>query len=355
MKLFTVGPVACRPEVLEEMKRQMFSHRSEEYQAIHKQTVERLQRFLETKNQVFLFPSSGSGVMEGTVRNCVEMKMLCCINGEFGKRYAEVGTSNGKEVDRLESELGSSTTSEALHEKLSSSSDIDAVAITYNETSAGVINPLPELSKVVKEHGKMLFVDAVSAMGGAEIKVDEWGIDVCFSSSQKCFGVSPGLAVATVSEDALKLSEQAKNKGWYFDFKLYEKYQAKGWSTHMTPPIPQIAALNKELEIIEQEGGKQKRLKLYEERSRLINEGIRRLGLSLFPRQGCESPTVACVNAPDGMNGLNVYKHMREHKFELAKGYGALRELTFRIGKMGYIRFEDIEEMLQALGEVIKN
>ena len=354
MKLFTVGPVACRPEVLVEMGRQMFSHRSEEYRAIHQQTVERLQRFLETKNQVFLFPSSGSGVMEGTIRNCVERKMLCCINGEFGKRYAEVGVSNGKEVERLEIELGKPTTPELLDEKLTSSPDVEAVAITYNETSTGLINPLPELARVVKEHGKLLFVDAVSAMGGAEIKVDEWRIDVCFTSSQKCFGVPPGLAMASISEDALKRSEKAKNKGWYFDFKLYEKYQQTEWGTHMTPPVPQIVALNKELEIIEREGGKSKRLELYSKRSRMVKGGVGELGLNLFPEPGHESPTVACVNAPSGMNGLDIYKKMRGHGFELAKGYGALKERTFRIGNMGYIRIEDIEEMLQALAKALK-
>ena len=204
MKLFTVGPVACRPEVLEEMKRQMFSHRSEEYRELHRETVRRLREFLETKNKVFLFPSSGSGVMEGTVRNCVERKMLCCINGAFGKRYAEVGESNGKIVERLEPELGKPTTPELLDEKLSSAPDVEAVAITYNETSVGLLNPLPELAKVVKEHGKFLFVDAVSAMGGVELKVDKWEIDVCFASSQKCFGIPPGLAVASLSEEALE-------------------------------------------------------------------------------------------------------------------------------------------------------
>jgi len=354
MKLFTVGPVACPPEVLAEMKRQMFSHRSKEYKEAHRQTVERLQRFLETKNQVFLFPSSGSGVMEATVRNCVERKMLCCISGEFGKRYARIGESNGKEVERLEAMLGKPNTPELLEEKLSSSPDTEAVAITYNETSVGLLNPLPELAKVVKKHGKLLFVDAVSAMGGVELKVDEWGIDVCFTSSQKCFGIPPGLAVASVSEDALKQSERAKDKGWYFDFKLYEKYQKEQSSTHMTPPVPQILALNKELEVIETEGGKQKRLELYSKRSRRIKEGVEGLGLSLFPQKGYESPTVACVNAPKEISGLEVYERMRERGFELAKGYGELKERTFRIGNMGYIPLEYVDEMLQALTDLVK-
>jgi aspartate aminotransferase-like enzyme len=354
MKLFTAGPVACRPEVLEEMRRQMFSHRSKEYREIHSQTVERLQEFLETKNQVFLFTSSGSGVMEATVRNCVERKFLCCINGEFGRRYAKVGESNGREVVPLETELGRPTTPELLDERLSSATDVEAVAITYNETSTGMMNPLPELAKVVKEHGKLLFVDAVSAMGGVELKVDEWRIDICFASSQKCFGIPPGLAMASVSEEALKKSERARNKGWYFDFKLYEKYQREESSTHMTPVIPQIAALNKELEIIEREGGKSRRLEFYAERMRRITRGLRGLGLSLFPEMGYESPTIACVNAPAGMSGSDVYERMRKEGFELARGYGPLKERTFRIGNMGYILPEDIDEMIQALSRVLK-
>jgi aspartate aminotransferase-like enzyme len=354
MKLFTVGPVACRPEILAEMGRQMFSHRSKEYKELHMQTVQRLQKFLETKGKVFLFPSSGSGVMEGTVRNCVDRKMLCCIVGEFGKRYAEVGESNGKIVERLEAELGKPITPESLDKKLSSVPDIEAVAITYNETSVGLLNPLPKLAKVVKKHGKLLFVDAVSAMGGVEIKVDEWELDVCFASSQKCFGVPPGLAVANISEAAMERSAQAKNKGWYFDFKLYEKYQEKESGTHMTPPVPQILALNKELEIIETEGGKQKRLEFCLKRMQKIMDGVNNLGLSLFPQRGYESPTVACVNAPKGISGPEVYERMRKHGFELAKGYGELKERTFRIGNMGYIRPEDVDEMLRALADVVK-
>ena len=353
MKLFTVGPVACRSEVLREMSIQMFSHRSKEYQELHRETVERSQRFLETQNQVFLFPSSGSGVMEATVRNCVERKMLCCISGEFGERYARVGESSGRTVEKLTTELGKPVLPEQLGEKLSSIPEVEAVTITYSETSVGLLNPLSRLAEVVKAQGKLLFVDAVSAMGGVEIKVDDWGIDVCFTSSQKCFGIPPGLAVASVSEEALKRSERAKDKGWYFDFKLYEKNQKERSGTHMTPPIPQILALRKELELIEAEGGKRKRFELYSERMRRIKAGVEALGLTLFPEAGYESPTVACVNAPPGMSGLEVYERMREHGFELAKGYGGLKERTFRIGNMGYIRFEDIDEMLQALGEVL--
>lgn len=352
MRLFTVGPVACYPEVLEAMGQQMFSHRSEEYKQLHTETVELLQNFLETENEVFLFSSTGSGFMEASVRNCVNKKMLCCINGSFGKRYAEVAVSNGKQVETIETPLGEPITPDQLDQKLTENPDVEAVSITHNETSVGLINPLKKLAEVVKNHGKLLFVDAVSSMGGTEIKADRWGLDVCFSSSQKCFGVPPGLGVGSVSKEALRKSETAQNKGWYFDFKVWEKYQ-KQQGTPMTAVIPQIAGLNRILKMIEEKGGKQWFFNLYAERNGKIREGVKELGLTLFPKRGFESPTVTCVNAPPNIDGIEVYEKMRSAGFELAKGYGNIKNLTFRIGNMGYIKSEDITSMLEALGTVL--
>ena len=352
LKLFTVGPVACYPEVLEVMSMQMVSHRSEEYKNLHVETVQMLQRFLETKNEVFLFSSTGSGFMEASVRNCVNKKMLCCICGSFGERYAEVATANGKQVEKLEVPLGQPILPDLLDKKLSETPDVEAVAITHNETSMGLINPLKQLAEVTKKHGKLLFVDAVSSMGGTEIKVDRWGLDVCFSSSQKCFGVPPGLGIGSVSIEALKKSETAENKGWYFDFKVWEKHQKKK-GTPVTSVIPQIAGLNRILKIIESKGGKQWFFDLYAERNRRIREGVKKLGLTMFPKSGYESPTVNCVNAPAGIDGVKIYDMMRGEGFELAKGYGSVQNLTFRIGNMGYIESGDLDSMLQSLGSVL--
>jgi len=312
----------------------MVSHRSEEYK------------------KVFLFSSTGSGFMEASVRNCVNKKMLCCICGSFGKRYAEVATANGKQVETLEVPPGEPILPDLLDQKLSETPDVEAVSITHNETSMGLINPLEQLAEVAKKHDKLLFVDAVSSMGGTEIKVDRWGLDVCFSSSQKCFGVPPGLGMGNVSEEALKKSETAENKGWYFDFKVWEKHQQKK-GTPMTAVIPQIAGLNTILKIIESKGGKEWFFDLYAERNRRIREGVQKLGLTMFPKSGYESPTVNCVNAPAGIDGLDVYERMRMEGFELAKGYGTVQNLTFRIGNMGYIESADIDSMLEALGKVL--
>jgi len=355
LKLFTVGPVACYPEVLEAMGQQMYSHRSDEYFSLHYETVGLLQTFLETQNQVFLFSSTGSGFMEASVRNCVRKNMVCCINGSFGERFSDVGVANGKTVVKLGPPLGEPTLPDNLDDTLKKHPEVEAVAITHNETSVGLINSLKELVAIAKNHDKLVFVDAVSSMGGTEIKVDEWNIDVCFSSSQKCFGVPPGLGIGSVSEKALKVSETAVNKGWYFDFKIWEEDQKQGVGTPVTPAIPQIAGLNAALKMIEKRGGKKWYFGLYKERNLRIRQSIDKLGLSTFPRRGYESPTVNCINTPEGVDGSVIYEKMREKGFELAKGYGAIKKKTFRIGNMGYIEMDDIDLMLKALEEVLSS
>ena len=363
LKLFTAGPVACRPEVLEAMKglrlgnsvdrrRQMFSHRSEEYKELHKNTVEKLKDFLETEENLFLYPSTGTGIMEGSIRSCINDKLLITTNGAFGDRYAEVANSNGKEVVKLEKDKGNPILPSEIDDKLSKNPDVEAVTITYNETSTGLLNPLPELAKVVNEHDKLLFVDAVSAMGGAEIKTDEWGIDIVFGSTQKAFGVPPGMAIGAVSDRALEKSENVKNRGWYLDLLNYDSYYKRKSGTPSTSPIPIVLAMNKMLKIIEEEGGKEERLKIYENRRDKIKKGIEEMGLTMFPEEGYESPTINCINSPDHMSGNEVYEKMRDYDIEIAAGYGDISEKTFRIGNMGYITMGEIDEMLEALNEV---
>jgi len=357
LKLFTAGPVACFPEVLEVMKAQMFSHRSVEYSELHRDTVKRLADFLEAKKSiVMLFPSSGTGIMEASIRNAVTLggKVLVTIIGAFGYRYRDVVEWNGRKAIVLEKKPGEPVLPEELDDALKKNPDVEAVTITYNETSTGVLNPLKELAKVAKEHEKLVFVDAVSAMGAADIKVDEWGLDIVFASSQKAFGVPPGLAMASFSEDIFEKAKKISDRGWYFDLPLYRKYLDKQWSTPSTPPIPQIAGLNVALRIIEKMGGKYAWLKMYEDRAEKIRSGVLDLGLELFAKPGYYSPTITVIKTPPGIKGVDVYNEMRKRGFEIAKGYGPVKEYTFRIGHMGYITDEDIEELFKNLKEVIE-
>ncbi|WP_010479097.1 pyridoxal-phosphate-dependent aminotransferase family protein [Thermococcus zilligii] len=356
-RLFTAGPVACFPEVLAIMSVQMFSHRAAEAKEVHVDTLKRLKAFIEAdKGEIILFPSSGTGFMEAAVRNTVPRggKVLVTAVGEFGRRFAEVVRANGREAVVFEKEPGQAVKPEELEEALRKNPDVHAVTITYNETSTGVLNPLPELAKVVHEHDKLLFVDAVSAMGGADIRFDEWGIDLVFSSSQKAFGVPPGLAMAAVSQRVFEIAEKMPERGWYFDLPLYKKFNEKEKGTPSTPPLPQILGLNVVLRIVEKMGGKKEWLDMYRKRSEMIRNGVKEMGLGILAEPGYESPTITAVVVPSGMKGVDVYNAMRERGFELAKGYGSVAEKTFRIGNMGYMTFEDIEEMLANLREVIE-
>ncbi|MEM0380485.1 MAG: alanine--glyoxylate aminotransferase family protein [Desulfurococcaceae archaeon] len=356
LRLFTAGPVACFPEVLEAMKFQMFSHRSEEYRELHRDTTLRLKEFLDSrKATVLLVPSAGSGLMEASIRNGVTLngKVLVTIIGDFGERYREVVEANGRQAVVLKKKLGEPVYPEELDDALKKNPDVEAVTITYNETSTGVLNPLRELAKVVKEHDKLLFVDAVSAMGAADIRVDEWGIDIVFASSQKAFGLPPGLTIASVSDSVFEKAKKIPERGWYFDLILLKHYLEKEWSTPMTPPISIIIGLNVVMRIIERMGGKEAWLKMYSDRAEKIRKGVLELGLELFAKPGYYSPTITVVKTPQGINGIDVYNAMRKRGFEIAKGYGEVKNITFRIGHMGYITDEDINELFNNLREVL--
>lgn len=356
LKLFTAGPVACFPEVLEAMKFQMFSHRSPEYEELHRDTTLRLQKFLEAdRSVVMLIPSSGTGFMEASVRNAVSPggKVLVTVIGAFGERYLEVVESNGRRSVVLKKDLGKPVLPEELDDALRKNPDVEAVTITHNETSTGVLNPLKELVKVARDYGKLVFVDGVSAMGATEVKFDEWGIDLYFASSQKAFGLPPGLAMAAISERVFEIASKIPDRGYYFDLILLRKYLEREWATPTTPSIPQIIGLNVILRIIEKMGGKNVWLKMYSDRAEKIRRKTLELGLELFAEPGYYSPTITVIKCPPGVKSGDVYKAMRDRGFEIARGYGAVKDTTFRIGHMGYITDNDIEELFVNLKIVI--
>jgi len=199
-------------------------------------------------------------------------------------------------------------------------------------------------------------VDAVSAMGGADIQFEKWNLDIVFGSSQKAFGVPPGLAIGVISDRVFEIAEKMENRGWYFDLPLYKKFNKEKDGTPSTPPMPQIFGLNVILRIIEKMGGKDKWLEMYQKRSKMIRDGVHEMGLNVLAEPGHESPTITAVLTPEGVKGTEIYEAMRDRGFELAKGYGeGIKEKTFRIGNMGYMTFEDIQDMLSNLKEVVSS
>lgn len=352
-KLFTVGPVYVRDEVREEMSKQMFSHRSSEYTDLQSGVVPKIQKLLKTEKTTLLYPSSATGIWESCARNVVEKKALSCINGAFSKRFAEVIEANGKEVDFIEKEMGQAILPEDLEVGLEESG-ADSVSIVYNETSTGVMNPLEDLLKVCKKHGVLTMVDVVSAVGGAPLYVDDWDIDVCLFSVQKCLAVPPGLACASISDKAMERSEKAENKGYYFDMKVLEKY-AKKDQTPATPPIPQIFALNKALDLILEEGVENVWARHKEVSDFVKKRCVEDFGFKLFPDENYASQTLSCISTKEkGVNAKELLAKLKEKQYIVGSGYGKLKEESFRVGNMGNVYMEDAKEMLDVMEEVLQ-
>ena len=216
-KLFIPGPTHVVDEILDAMSVPMIGHRDKLYSDLHGEVVTKLKKFLQTDGHVYLSTSSSTGMMEGAIRNCVNKKVLMTDCGAFSKRWADIATLNGKEIDVIKVEMGQATTPELVDEYLSKGG-FEAVCITHNETSTGVMNPIKEIGALVREKypDVLVCVDAVSSMAGTEIKVDEWGLDIVLAGTQKAFALPPGLCVVTVSEKAYQRSLNVENRGFYF-------------------------------------------------------------------------------------------------------------------------------------------
>ena len=216
-KLFIPGPIDCRPEVLEKLSGQMIGHRTKDCTAIGESIMKNMQKLFYTKNVVVISTTSGSGLMESAVKCCTANRAACFSVGSFGDRWYKMATSNGVEADLFSSEPGKCTTPEMVEEALKTGK-YDLVTVTHNETSSGVMNPIGEIAKVMAKYPEVIFcVDAVSSAAGAKIPVDEWGIDFCITSTQKCLGVPPGLSLAAVSEKAYNKAKTVPNRGLYLD------------------------------------------------------------------------------------------------------------------------------------------
>lgn len=351
-KLFIPGPVEVSPDVLAKMSTPMIGHRTKEYAELHARARARLQQLLQTKNKVFFATASGTGVMEACVRNCVSKRILNLICGEFGERWHEIAKMNGKEASPLRVDLGKAIKPEMVKNALASG-QCDAVALTHNETSTGVMNPLAEIAAVVKEFPDVTFmVDAVGSMGGAKIQVDDWGIDVCLASTQKGFGLPPGFAVFSVSDTALKKAATIPQRGYYFDFLVFDEYDAKN-QTPTTPSLPHLVALDYQLNKWFAEGLEQ-RFERHIQMAQACRSWAIARGFALFAEPGYASVTLTAVSNTRGISVAELNDELGKRGYMISAGYGRLKEQTFRIAHTGDITLNDLTELLGVIDDVLK-
>ena len=353
LMLFTPGPVYVPERVLKELAKPNDTHRSKPYSEMHQIATEGLQKVLYTKNECLIFTSSATGVMEACVRNLVkdDEKALFLSIGAFGDRWYDIGVSNGKNSIKEGVEWGKAITPEFAQEVLNKEK-YSVVFIQTNETSTGVYNPIDKVVPIIKDYGALVCVDATSSMAGIKVEVDKLGIDVCLASVQKCFALPPGLAVASVSDNALKKAEQVKNRGLYFDFLELKNRNAKH-QTPTTPPIPQIRGLTAQLDYILNKEGLEKRFERHEQLGKRTRMWVRDISLEMFPEKGYESNTVSTIKNSLSLDISKMVSMLLEQGYRIVNGYGELVNKTFRIGHMGEISLEDLEQMLKALTDII--
>lgn len=352
-KLFIPGPTNVDPLVAAAQSKSMIGHRGQAFVELMTAVQPMLQRVLGTRNPVYLSTSSGTGLQEAAVRNTVGRRLLSCICGAFGQRWHEVALANGIPADRLEAEWGKPNTVESVVEQVKNG-DYDALAVVHNETSTGVENPVADIAHAVREINPdiLILVDAVSSAGGVDIATDEWGLDVLFTSSQKCFALPPGLSFAAVSPAVLKRAQSLPHRGWYFDFLQFDKYHQR----HMTPATPAISliyALQTQLEVMLEEG-----LQARFDRHIQLAERTRRWAaqrFDCFAAEGFRSKTVTTISNTRELDIPTVNRFLAGRDMTLANGYGPLKDITFRIGHMGQTTLAELDILLSALGEYLRS
>jgi predicted phosphoserine aminotransferase len=346
--LFTPGPTEVMPEILAHMSRPVIGHRGEEMQAILGEVIERGRRlFGAAAHEIFVTGSSATGLWEAAIRNTVERRVLVPVCGAFSERFYDVAVGCGAEAERIDVAWGRPVDPGQVAERLAGGR-FDAVALVHNETSTGVVNPLPAIAEAVRRTPDVaLLVDCVSSLAGMPVDVDRHGIDVALASVQKCLALPPGLAVCAVSARALERSKRRTGKGYYFDFvrlkSAFDKRQPMA-----TPSVSHIFALQAQLRRIEAETfeGRYARHRAMADETRAWAAARR---FELFAAASARSETVTCVANNRGIEVGAFVKRAAERGFSISNGYGRLKEKTFRIGHMGDHTLEGVRRLLQVL------
>jgi aspartate aminotransferase-like enzyme len=346
--LLTPGPTPVPPEVLAALAEPVVHHRAPEFRPIYEQCLERLRAVARTESDVLLFGASGTGAFESVVANLVSPgeRHLVVSAGQFGERWAALTRAYGADVDQLRYAWGETPDPDDVRVRLQETSGAKAIWIVQSETSTGVVADIEALAAVANEAGALVVVDAVSSLGAVPCETDAWGLDAVVSGSQKALMTPPGLGLVAVSERAL--ASTGSSPRFYFDWERTRAAQAK-LDAPFTPPVSLVAGLNVALGLLLDEGldavfDRHVRL------GRAARQGAKAMGLELFSPDEDRSAVVTAVRMPDGIDGGEVVKMLRDRfGITIAGGQGELKGKIVRIGHIGWFDVFDITTALSAL------
>jgi len=349
------GPTNVSERVMKAMTRPIINHRGDSFRELFKGTLSKTRQLFQTEGNTVVLSSSGTGGVEAAVWNLIRPgdSAVVAVFGEFSTRLAEAVEMAGGKAIQVKSEFGKAPTLISLEQTMNQLGRFKALFLVHNETSTGVAVPyLREASKMAHDHGAFAVIDAISSLGGYAIPVDEWGVDICVTGSQKCIAAPPGLALLSVGRKVAEFLKSSPPKTRYFDIPRYLEYGSRG-ETPFTPALPLFYALDEALnELLEE--GLAKRVQRHDEMSASLYDGLAKLGLRPVAEKGVRSKTVVASYYPDGIDDAKFRKSLAHDKgIIVAGGFGPFAGKVFRVGCMGQINREYVARTLKAVGEVL--
>lgn len=346
------GPTNVPNRVINAMLTPMINHRSDDFRKLYKDIVSKTQKVFETENDIVVLTTSGTGAVETSVVNLIKKDdvVIIPVNGEFSTRLADLIDNYGGKTIRINSPYGQNPPIEKIQEAFEKNSKVKALYVVYNETSTGTtLRYLSKLGDICKAHGAFFVVDAVSILGGDELPVDKWNVDICFTATQKALAAPPGIAPISISKEAKKYMIENPPASQYLNLKRYFKYYNDSFETPFTPAISLFYAYQEALNIILEEGIPN-RIERHRKCANAFYSGLEAFGFTPFADANSRSNVVIAVNYLPGIDDKK-FRELISSKFKvlLAGGFGELKGKVFRVGCMGEVSSYHVMRTLSAI------
>ena len=338
------GPTGLPPSVREAGARQMINHRGPEFAALLERILNGMRPYFGTSSEIAIITTAGTGGLEAAIVNTLSPgdRVLAVSIGSFGDRFAKIARTYGADVTKIEVEWGQAADPAVLREELVRDPAVRAVLLTHNETSTGVMNPIPELAAVVRELAPdaLILVDSVSGLGAVPFQMDAWGVDVVVTGSQKAWMSAPGLAMIAASPRAWAAMETATMPRFYLDLRAHRDSHAAG-QTPWTPALAVLYQVDEGIRLMTAEGADGVFAR-HEACAAATRAGLRALGFDLFADQAHASRTVTAAIVPDDLDWKPFNAELKRRGLVLAGGQGKLTGKIFRLGHLGSVTVEEI-------------
>ncbi len=350
------GPTNVPERVTRAMFTHIINHRSPDFVELYTEVIEKTQQVFQTKNDVVTLSSSGTGAVEASVVNLIKKgdKVIIPVNGEFSSRLSQMLEWQGANVIKLETTPGTNATLEQVKEAFDNNKDVKAFYVVHNETSTGTqVKYLDKISELTSRNDSYYVVDSVSILGGVELPVDKWNIDVCMTGSQKALAAPPGISPISVSPRAKKYMIENPPPTMYFNLARYFKYYEESKQTPFTPALPLLYAFREALRMILEEG-MDARIKRHKICSDALYSGLSAIGLTPFAKEEDRSITIIALNYLDGLED-NTFRNTLAKKFRVlvAGGFGNLKGKVFRVGCMGEVHRYHVMRTISAIASTL--